>query len=100
MWDLEVFVYPSYMIKPAKKQAKGTQDNEISYIISILSSPTLANTFSCVEFQSTSLGYVSSFHLKEAGLLTPTTEVWPLKILVGSMVLFALVYELTSLEQV
>lgn len=41
-------------------------EHKISYIISILSSPTLANTFSCVEFQSTSLGYVSNLLAKES----------------------------------
>lgn len=35
----------------------------------------------------------------DGGSLTPTTEVWPLKIVVGSRVLRALVYEFTSHKQ-
>jgi len=68
-----------------------------TYNISILSSPTLANKFSCVECQSTSCGLYEHQKWLERIKRTPTTEVCPRKTLIGSIETLLFAYELISL---
>src|SRR5216683_4626922 len=64
-----------------------SERNMRTHILSILSSPTLANTFSCVACQSTSYRSRINFMYRHAcdAERTPTTAVWSSKTLRGSI---------------
>jgi len=57
---------------PESQNVGGTADNRTPYIISILSSPTLAKMFSFCQFQSTSYGIGHSVIRSEGGPLVIT----------------------------